>query len=185
MFKRKMNLTAREKNDRKVVNIIANASAPLNVVAHPSFKDVSRRALRKVKSIVSRLNKSGNIKEMFKRHLKEDQLPGVIPMNDAPTWYSSTNFMFCNVLNALPAVEKLMHAYRMTPFDDAEIRVLKAMKVFLQPLQHMISQVCFQPLCVPMFIPIGKLLRELKSMAEAYTTSEDDEDEELPSQEFG
>ncbi|KIH56260.1 BED zinc finger [Ancylostoma duodenale] len=40
MFKQKMNLAVRKKIDRKVVNFIANASVPLNVVAHPSFKDL-------------------------------------------------------------------------------------------------------------------------------------------------
>ncbi|RCN25797.1 hypothetical protein ANCCAN_28488 [Ancylostoma caninum] len=118
---------------------------------------VSAQALRKVKSIVSRLNKSEKMK-MLRRYLKEDQLPDVIPMNDAPTRWSSTYFMLCDVLNALPAVEKLMHAHRMAPFEDEEIRVLKAMKVFLQPFQTMTSQVCFQSSCISMFIPVGKLL---------------------------
>ncbi|RCN29468.1 BED zinc finger [Ancylostoma caninum] len=119
---------------------------------------MSAQALRKVKSIVSRLNKSGKMKKMFRRYLKEEQLPDVIPMNDAPTRWSSTYFMLCDVLNALPAVEKLMHAHRMAPFEDEEIRVLKAMKVFLQPFQTMTSQVCFQSSCISMFIPVGKLL---------------------------
>ncbi|VDK53138.1 unnamed protein product [Cylicostephanus goldi] len=58
----------------------------------------------------------------------------------------------------MPAVERLLSVCDMLPFEDGEIRILKAMRIFLQPFQAMTSQVCYQTSCCSIFIPVGKLL---------------------------
>ncbi|CAJ0595109.1 unnamed protein product [Cylicocyclus nassatus] len=132
-----------------VINLAVSASLSSNVCAS---------ALKRVKSLVAKLNKSGKMKKAFKRFLNEDNLPCVIPMNDSPTRWSSTYFMLCDFLNAMPAVEKLITSFDLSPLEDKELRILKAMRTFLQPYQAMTSQVCFQSSCCSMYIPVGKLL---------------------------
>ncbi|CAJ0593116.1 unnamed protein product [Cylicocyclus nassatus] len=95
---------------------------------------------------------------MFRRFLNEENLPNVVPMNDAPTRWSSTYFMLCDFLAAMPAVERLLSTCDMLPFENGEIRILKAMRVFLQPFQAMTNQVCYQTSCCSMFISVGKLV---------------------------
>ncbi|CAJ0595078.1 unnamed protein product [Cylicocyclus nassatus] len=132
-----------------VINLSVAAALNLPMCAH---------VLKKVKHVVSKLNKSGKLKKMFRRFLNEENLPNVVPMNDAPTRWSSTYFMLCDFLAAMPVVERLLSTCDMLPFEDGEIRILKAMRVFLQPFQAMTNQVCYQTSCCSMFIPVGKLL---------------------------
>ncbi|CAJ0588373.1 unnamed protein product [Cylicocyclus nassatus] len=81
------------------------------------------------------------MKKTFKRLLKEEKLPQVIPMTDAPTRWSSTYFMICDFLAAMSAIERVASLFDMAPPEDGEIRTLKTMRTFLQPYQAATNQV--------------------------------------------
>ncbi|RCN42469.1 hypothetical protein ANCCAN_11545 [Ancylostoma caninum] len=56
--------------------------------------------IRRVKRVVTRLNKKAKAKFCYKRYLEEMSPPTVIPSSDCPTRWSSTFTMLCDVLNA-------------------------------------------------------------------------------------
>ncbi|RCN44775.1 BED zinc finger [Ancylostoma caninum] len=132
-----------------IVNLAVRASLELDTVREP---------LKIVKRVAAKLNRSGKLKNMFKRFLKEESLQMTLPMTDSPTRWSSTYYMICDFLNTLPAVEKLLEFLRCSPLEDNEIRLLKAIRVFLEPFQTMTKQVCYQSACISMYIPVGKAL---------------------------
>ncbi|EYB95428.1 hypothetical protein Y032_0160g3351 [Ancylostoma ceylanicum] len=114
--------------------------------------------LKIVKRVAAKLNRSGKLRSLFKRFLKEESLQIILPMTDSPTRWSSTYYMICDFLNTLPAVEKLLLHLRLSPLEDNEIRLLKAIRVFLEPYQTMTKQVCYQSACISIYIPVGKAL---------------------------
>ncbi|CAJ0599997.1 unnamed protein product [Cylicocyclus nassatus] len=84
-----------------VIDLSVAAALNLPMCAH---------VLKKVKHVVSKLNKSGKLKKLFRRFLNEENLPNVVPMNDAPTRWSSTYFMLCDFLAAVSELGKLLIA---------------------------------------------------------------------------
>lgn len=132
-----------------VINLAARAALELDDV---------KLVLQKVKKIVTRLNRSGKVKIAYKRFLQEANLPISLPSTDCPTRWGSTFAMICDVLNSLPAVESLLCFLKMTPFEREEVKLLEAVRIFLEPLNTMTKQVCFQSSCVSMYIPVGKIL---------------------------
>ncbi|KAL6742497.1 hypothetical protein Aduo_015641 [Ancylostoma duodenale] len=117
-------------------SVMVSAADKLNVkrihccahVIHPIVRDALENT--GVSSIIKRTKKT----------LDEMELPKAIPSTDCPTKWSSTYTMICDVLNSLPAFEKLISYLKMPSMEDDEESTLKMLRTFLEPFYTMTNQ---------------------------------------------
>ncbi|KAL6738343.1 hypothetical protein Aduo_011903 [Ancylostoma duodenale] len=94
------------KSDLRYVQCCANV---INIAVRAALEsDAAKIAIHNVKKIVSKMNRSPKVKSLYKRLLKEADLPLALPVTDCPTRWGSTYTMVCDVLNSLPALENLL-----------------------------------------------------------------------------
>ncbi|WKY03567.1 hypothetical protein Q1695_004933 [Nippostrongylus brasiliensis] len=120
--------------------------------------EMSSRLLGRVRCMVRELQSNWSAKMHMKSRLREIKQTETCPTVDIPSRWSSTYDMISDVLVTLPVFNETMPKLNQRPLDEEDVRLLEAMRGFLEPYRTLLKQVCARDAPCSVYLAVGRIL---------------------------